>query len=218
VKPSESAHERLSQAAPRPGTVREQFGNPTGTLGRLIGLVMGLKNGTRGRWVLSVLALRPSHRVLEIGFGSGHDIQRACRLVSEGSVAGVDHSEEMVRMARRRNAVEARSGKVDLRLGSATALPFGDTQFDRVFSINSVQFWEDLRAGLREVRRVLRPGGRAAIAIQPRSKGATMETTREWGQRLRDAMTAVGFDEIREEMAPLRPVPVVCVLGTRRAE
>jgi ubiquinone/menaquinone biosynthesis C-methylase UbiE len=105
---------------------------------------------------------------------------------------------------------------LDLRLGSACALPFADRSFDRVFSINSVQFWEDLRQGLTEVLRVLSPNGTAAIAIQPRNRGATAETSRAWSRRLALTMRELGFASVREEWRDLRPVPIVCVVGARR--
>src|SRR5258706_16163915 len=97
---------------------------------------------------------------------------------------GVDHSEVMLRQARRRNAGAIRAGRVDLRLATADRLPNFDAQFDKVLAVNSMGFWDDPVACLRALRSLLRPGGRIAIASQPRSPGATTETSRQAGEAM----------------------------------
>src|SRR5262249_11456524 len=102
----------------------------------------------------------------------------------------------------------------DLHLGSAGALPFADGTFDKLFSINAVQFWDDLAAGVAEVRRVLCPGGLAALAIQPRHRGADSAAARAWGERLARELAAAGFEGVRVERLDPRPAPTVCALAT----
>jgi ubiquinone/menaquinone biosynthesis C-methylase UbiE len=62
-----------------------------------------------------------------------------------------------------------RSGRIDLHLGSVERLPFADNTFDRAFAVNSMQVWPDAVAGLFEIRRVLRRGGRIALGFTPPS-------------------------------------------------
>lgn len=193
--------------------IRRQFGHPAGALGRLVGHVMAIKNRSRGIWVVSLLELQPTDRVLEIGFGPGVDLRRVSPLVPYGHIAGVDPSHEMLRQALRRNA-SARA-RVDLCKGTAAELPFVDNDFDKAFASNSVQFWPDIDAGLAELRRVLRPGGRVVISIQPRSKGATVDTTAAWSRRLARALIANGFTDVRTEFHAMRPVPAVAVIGLK---
>jgi hypothetical protein len=69
--------------------------------------------------------------------------------------------------------------------------------------------------GAQELARVLRPGGVVAVAIQPRSPGATASTTRAWGWRIEGLFRGAGFVALRVETRESRPVPTVCVLGTR---
>jgi SAM-dependent methyltransferase len=203
-----------SPASPRPRTLREQFGNPTGWVGALVGRLMSATNAERSMWVLSLLKLEPHHRLLEIGYGPGNDIERASWVLTQGHVTGIDHSATMHRMASRRNAGAIERGKVELHLGTAARLPYDDSSFDRLLSINSAQFWPELIPGLREARRVLRPEGLLAIAIQPRHKGATAADTDAWRDRLEGAARDAGLGHITLPVSATRPTPTVCLLAT----
>jgi len=68
-------------------------------------------------------------------------------------------------MAQRRNHALVEAGRVQLHLGSVEKLPFDDATFDKAMTMNSLHLWLDPLAGLREIRRTLRVGGRIAIAI-----------------------------------------------------
>jgi ubiquinone/menaquinone biosynthesis C-methylase UbiE len=116
---------------------------------------MARTNEECSSWVTELLAIGPSESVLEVDFGPGVIIQRLSNLA--GHVAGIDPSQEMVQQARTRNAEAIRSARVDLRHGSVESLPFDSNNFDKVIAINSMQVWRDTGAGLREIRRVMRP-------------------------------------------------------------
>jgi ubiquinone/menaquinone biosynthesis C-methylase UbiE len=157
-------------------TLMRTFGRPTGTLGKLGGIIMARTNAAFARSVISLLDVQPGEKVLEVGFGPGVGIQLLAR--SAGRVAGVDSSREMVQQARARNAEAIASGVVDLRHGSVADLPFEDGAFDAVLAINSMQVWPDVMAGLREVSRVTRSGGRVALGFTPysgRSRAGILE-------------------------------------------
>ena len=143
------------------------FGRPTGTLGKLGGIIMARTNAPFARSVISLLDVKPSEQVLEVGFGPGVGIQLLAK--SARRVAGVDCSREMMQQARARNTEAIASGVVDLRHGSVEDLPFEDGTFDAVLAINSMQVWPDVMAGLREVSRVTRSGGRVALGFTPYS-------------------------------------------------
>jgi ubiquinone/menaquinone biosynthesis C-methylase UbiE len=180
---------------------------------------MALTARARGRWVLSLLPVRPTDTVLEVGVGPGTDLRRMSARVTQGFLAGVDASAVMVRQAAQRNAAAIRAGRVHLACAAMPdPLPFADATFDLVYSINSYQFWPDAGAALAELRRVLKPGGRLAIAVQPMQRGATAETTRQTGESLGEALLHAGFREVRIELHALRPTPVACALGLRAEE
>jgi ubiquinone/menaquinone biosynthesis C-methylase UbiE len=194
--------------------LRAQFGRPTGFWGRGAGLLMAHRSSNRKRnaWAVSLLDVRPDDRVLEIGFGPGLAILKLGRLVTQGYVCGIDHSEVMLRQATRRNADGIRRGVVDLRLASVDALPAFDAPFDKILAVNAMLFWSEPDARLEKLRHLLRPGGLIAVAHQPRGPGASDEMSAAKGREMAEVLARAGFTEVRVETLPLKPA-VVCALG-----
>jgi SAM-dependent methyltransferase len=213
-----SEHERrgpLFRAVRR--VLRSQFGHPAGVVGRLVGRIMAAapSNNDRIRWTLGLLDIKPSDRILEIGFGPGVAIGLASALAPRGFVAGVDHSSVMVRQAARRNAAGLRDGRIALCQATAGDLPPFGEPFDKIFAINSIHFWTEPIACLRRLRDRLRPGGVIALTLQPRSRGATETATALLGRELVQNLERAGFVDCRLETRRARPVSIVCALGTR---
>jgi trans-aconitate methyltransferase len=196
--------------------VVSQFGRPRGLAGHAVGWIMATRDSNRGRnqWVVSLLDVQPADRVLEIGFGPGIAIAEVARRAPEGRVYGVDHSELMMRQARRRNGAAVRAGVVDLRVASIDALPEFGQPLDKIFAVNSLLFWSDPVDRLRALRGLLRAGGTIAIGHQPRCPGATAETSHQAATEISELLTEAGFSAPRVEVLDLEP-PVVCVLAKR---
>jgi SAM-dependent methyltransferase len=197
--------------------VRAQFGRPTGVWGRAAGLLMAHRSSNRRRnaWVISLLGVRPDDRVLEIGFGPGLAIRELAHLATDGYVCGIDHSELMLRRAKRLNAEGLERGVVDLRLGSVEDLPDFDELFDKILAVNATMFWREPVVRLAELRRLLRTGGLIAVAHQPRGPGVTDETSAAEGRKWEAALAQAGFSQLRLETMALNPA-VVCALGMNR--
>ena len=123
-------------------------------------------NRRRNAWAVSLLDVRQDDRVLEIGFGPGLAIRELARLAAEGYVCGIDHSELMLRRAKRLNAEGLRRGVVDLRLAPVEDLPNFDEPFDKVLAVNAMVFWREPVSRLEEIRRLLRSGGSFPAATQ----------------------------------------------------
>jgi SAM-dependent methyltransferase len=205
----------MQRVGPR---IRAQFGRPTGFLGRLAGWIMAHRSSNRRRnaWAVSLLDVQRDDRVLEIGFGPGIAIRELSRIVVEGYVCGLDHSDLMVRQAAKRNAEAVRRGQVDLRLGSVERLPAFEAPFDKILAVNTMQFWERPAERLRALRRLLSSGGRVAIAFQPRGPGATDAAAAARGGEIAAALRDAGFSQVRLETLALKPA-VVCALGVNEA-
>jgi ubiquinone/menaquinone biosynthesis C-methylase UbiE len=192
-----------------------QFGNPRGLGGRAAGWVMAHRSSNRQRniWVVSLLDVQPTDRVLEVGFGPGVAIAELARHITEGRVYGIDHSDVMLRRATKRNASAIRQQRVELVRASVDQLPSFDRPLDAILSVNSLGFWPDPIEQLRDLRNLLRPGGRIALATQPRCPGATKATTAQAAQQLQDLLDQAGFTLPSVDTLDLDP-PVACVLAT----
>jgi len=168
----------------------------------------------RNVWTIELLEPRQDDCILEVGFGPGALVQALSASVTEGLIVGVDASPVMLRQAYKRNEGAIQDGRVQLHGGSAQALPFEDEFFDKALSANSVQIWPDKVAGITEMRRVLKPGGRIAIVLQP-VWAKTDDEVKEIGAGLVDLLTTTNFRETRLEFKPMKPIASVCALGIK---
>lgn len=165
------------------------FRHPKGIAGRLGGMFMARANRRMARRAIGYLEVQPGDSVLEIGCGPGVGIQLLTGATSAAWMVGVDESDDMLAQARTRNAKAIGTGRVSLQQGSVDRLPFDGAAFDKALAIKAMQVWPNAVAGLREIRRVLRPEGRIALALTYRS-GQTK-------QGLTDVLTTAGFADPR---------------------
>src|ERR1043165_5867137 len=113
-------------------------------------------------------------RILDVGCGTGANL---LMLSKYGEAEGVDISEDALSFCRER-------GLDKVRLGAGEQLPYEDATFDLVTALDVVEHMDDDLAGLREMRRVLRPGGRALLFVPTLMFAGT--ATRARAGRLRD--------------------------------
>jgi SAM-dependent methyltransferase len=113
---------------------------------------------------VALATIRPGETVLDLGSGAGFDaFLAAARVGLKGRVIGVDMTPEMIRKARA-NAKRGGYANVQFRLGDIEALPVEDASIDLVISNCVLNLVPDKQRAFREIARVLKPGGRAAIA------------------------------------------------------
>lgn len=176
------------------------------------GWVMAHRGSNRQRnvWVVELLDVQPADRVLEVGFGPGIALGALAARATHGRVHGVDHSAVMVERASRRT--RAAADRIELVHASMDRLPSFGAPLDAVLAVNSAGFWPDPPRRLRELRGLLKPGGRIALASQPRCPGANRDTTTRAAGELQELLTQAGFTDLRTEILDLDP-PVACVLG-----
>ena len=111
--------------------------------------------------VLEVLALQPGERVADLGCGPGLlALDMGKQVGADGSVDGIDFSTSMIPLAQRRCADLP---WVRLRSGDVGQLPYADGAFDAAVCTQVYEYVADIEGALRELRRVLRPGGRALV-------------------------------------------------------
>jgi SAM-dependent methyltransferase len=152
-------------------TPLDQCRKPAGWLGRFILWKMNREHSNLTDWGLSHVSIGKSGIVLDIGCGGGRTVSKLAALAAEGKVYGIDYSPESVAASRRTNAREIAAGRVEIQQGSVSKLPFADGSFDLVTAVETHFFWPDLPSDMREVFRVLKPGG-FLIVIAEVYKGA----------------------------------------------
>lgn len=116
-----------------------------------------------GQWASTVVdaaAVQPGDRVLDVACGTGV-LARAVlgKVAPAGSVVGLDPNEAMLAVAAQK------SREIEWRQGVAESIPFADKSFDAVVSQFGLMFFWDPRGAIREMMRVLRPGGCVAVAV-----------------------------------------------------
>ena len=140
---------------------------PTGFSGRMLARIMAVTHKTifnsLDRNVIAKLDLQPEDDYLEIGFGSGSFMKLYASHVR--SVAGLDHSEDMVRLATRYNQKRVKAGTAEFEHGEASSFPWEDGRFSVVLAMESFFFFPEPIESLREIHRVLRQKGRLVITL-----------------------------------------------------
>lgn len=194
--------------------LERQFSHPRGILGSFVGRLMARSNGELNAWTATHLHIQRTHCILEIGHGPGTLIQLIAKHTEAGYIVGVDPSQVMHKQASQLNEQAIEQGRVLLEKGVVSDLAFQAQTFDTVVSVNTFQFWSDPIEDLQEVRRVLKPGGRLVVVLQPRwLKGA--EAVEALAHKLVGQISQAGFRDVNAVTKPMRPIPALAVLGTR---
>lgn len=157
-----------------------QCRKPRGWFGRFMAWGMNSGHAKLTDWGLTHVFIDRRFTILDIGCGGGATIFKLAGMASEGKVYGLDYSEESVRVARIRNRASIKAGQVDIRHGSVSAMPFTDDMFDLVSAVETHYFWPDLNADLKEVLRVLKPGGTLILIGEAYKGGKFEERNEKW--------------------------------------
>lgn len=146
--------------------VFRQVRKPSGPLGRRVVRAMNLGHARMTDWGLKQFTLPKNAMILDIGCGGGRTVQRLAALSPEGQVVGLDYSVASVAVARDTNAKDIETGRVRIEQGTVAELPFPDGTFDIVTAVETHYYWPDLPSNVREVLRVLKPGGTFALIAE----------------------------------------------------
>jgi SAM-dependent methyltransferase len=203
----------------KPELIARQSRHPSGWIGEIVARVMAFDTAHANRIAVERLAVQAGEAVLEVGCGHGRTLARIAKTPC-GFLAGIDQSEVMIRLARRRLRRWIEDGRAELSLSASSALPYPDARFDAALAVHVLYFWEDAIADLREIRRVLRPGGRALLGYRPRDAEtlaalpATVYALRSVDETER-LLVQAGFGQIRSTEHTIGKHSFVCTEGVR---
>lgn len=138
--------------------IAKQFGRPTGIGGIISTFIMNRINQIQYKNVINNLNCSSKDKVLDIGFGNGYLIKHLAKQ-NKCEFYGIEISDDMIKTASKRNSELTKQGKIHLKKGNVVNIPFENSFFDEIYTVNTVYFWESLDRGLSEIKRVLKPNG-----------------------------------------------------------
>jgi len=146
--------------------VVRQCRRPLSWLGRRLARSMNVSHAKLTHWGLSHTDVQPDFTMLDVGCGGGRTVETLASMAVDGHVFGIDYSPASVTVARERNHASIERGRVQIREGSVSSLPYPDGTFDLVTAVETHYYWPDLPGDVREVMRVLKPGGTFMIIAE----------------------------------------------------
>ncbi|KUJ77777.1 class I SAM-dependent methyltransferase [Ruegeria profundi] len=194
-----------------------QFGKPTSLVGKLAGHIMARRssNRLRNQRTVELMNLQPDSRVLEIGCGPGLALALCAETVSEGRIIGLDHSPVMIEQARKRLEASGSESSVDLVFGGVDRLKEWPGAFDRVYSLNLIQFIADKTDFFQRVFATLDQGGICLTTYQPRLDNEDPNGASAMADKVTRIMKEAGFKQVVRIGIVAGPSPALCVIGQK---
>ena len=206
------------------GYVMRQVRKPSRWVGLVI--VKGMNESHAGLtdWGLSHVAIGKQWTILDIGCGGGRTVGELAKAADAGKVYGIDYAEGSVAASRNHNRQLIADGRVHIERGSVSKLPFSDCMFDLVTAIETQYYWPHLQDDMKEVRRVLKPGGKLLV-IAENYKGGRFDwfegpvmrfllgSSRLGPQDQRSLFEGSGYTDI--QIAEERRKGWICIVGTK---
>ena len=178
-----------------------QCSKPTGWLGRFTLWRMNASHSALTDWGLGHITVKDHDTILDVGCGGGRTVSKLAAIATQGKVYGLDYSGESVAATKKTNARSIDLGRVEVRLGSVSQLPFPEGMFDLVTAVETHFWWPDLPGDMREVFRVTKPGG-TLIVIAEVYRGAITRVSKLAEKfASRTGMVLLSVDEHRELLA-----------------
>ena len=175
-------------------------------------------------WMLDIVGASDGDRILDIGCGGGMTLKRLSSQVLNGSLVGLDYSPLAIEESAKLNGEDVSTGKLKLVEASVCDMLLTSNNYDKVVSVESFYFWGDHVTALKEINRVLKPGGSAFICIDIYENGALDDKVRENITRynmfvptideFKDLFDKAGFEKVIVHTSD-NGKPWICVEGIK---
>jgi len=143
-----------------------QVRKPSRWIGGRFLRAMNVAHSALTDWGLGHVRIERNDTILDVGCGGGRTVAKLAERAPEGKVHGIDYSSESVAVSRRENAAAIAEGRVAIEKASVSRLPFPDDRFDLVTAVETQYYWPRPLDDMKEIRRVLKPGGRAVVILE----------------------------------------------------
>jgi SAM-dependent methyltransferase len=215
---------RVSAVVLAGGYMMLQVRKPSRWLGRFMANAMNKSHSSLTDWGLNHVEIKAQDSILDVGCGGGRTLNKLAHLAAQGSVCGVDYAAGSLAVSRAHNRELIEQGRVRIEQASVSKLPFPAGSFDLVTAIETQYYWPDLPGDLREIFRVLKPGGKLVI-IAESYKGSRLDwlegplmrvllrATRLSPADQRELFANAGYVDV--QISEKRSKGWICVFGTK---
>ncbi len=144
----------------------ENAKKPDGFWGKLMIRSMNKGHSALTDWALEYIEINKSDYVLDVGCGGGKTLAKLSDKIGNGKAFGIDYSELCVKKSSKANQKNILCGKTAVYQASVDELPFEDNIFNLVTAVETYYFWPDKLAGLQEIYRTLKSGGKILLVFE----------------------------------------------------
>lgn len=185
-----------------------QVRRPSGWLGRLVLWIMNSSHSDVTDWGLSHVDIGKRFIVLDVGCGGGRTIQKMAAVATLGKVYGVDFAIGSVMASSAKNEQLINTGKVEIKQGSVSLLPFPDEYFDLVTAVETHYYWSNLVKDFQEILRVLKPNATFVVIAESYHRNNHYQKLQWLATRIlkfrqlsveehREVFSAAGFSDVQ---------------------
>jgi ubiquinone/menaquinone biosynthesis C-methylase UbiE len=147
------------------------------------------------RLAVEQLDLPDQLTIVDVGCGTGSALRYAAAKVKNGNLIGIDPVPRMIEIAKDLTKDNKTGYMINFKVGSAEDLPVEDSIADIVFAFDSIDHWNDSQQGLKEILRILKPGGRFIIVKDLGVPGAKKDLN-----TLKQELGTARFDLVKKEV------------------
>jgi len=185
--------------------IASQFKKPTGLFGIFTSNMMVKNNQKNYDKIIKDLDLQANDNLLEIGYGPGIGIQMIAQLCPDCTIHGIDFSKLMYKKASKHNKPYIDNGRVQLQYGDFLKTSALDNNYDKVFCLNVVYFWDELNSPFEKVLSLLKKGGAFHIYMADKNtlieKKAPDSVFNKYSiEQVKETLKATGFENVEHHV------------------
>ena len=178
----------------------KQLRKPSGIFGRIVAKIMDIRNREFYEKTILELDIKSGDKIFEIGYGPGLGIHLIANLNKDCSISGIDYSELMYSKATKRNKKFIDEGIVNLKYGDLLTADVVNERYDKIFCLNVIYFWSDLKVVFDRIYSMLNEGGMYSIFMTPVKEIETQKFTKEFCkysiEQVESELKKAGFKQV----------------------
>jgi ubiquinone/menaquinone biosynthesis C-methylase UbiE len=181
-----------------------QLSKPSGFLGKLVAKLMEKGNKKCYDKIIPQLDLKNGDKIFEIGYGHGLGLSLIAAAAKDCTISGIDYSDLMYKMATKRNKKFIDAGIMNLRYGDLLTVDTGNEKYNKIFCVNVIYFWSDLKKAFDKIFAMLEPGGIYCIFMEHEKDIERLKFTQNFNkysiEKVESALKAAGFKSVEYKL------------------